>query len=130
MAPYRGEGPADNVDLLARATQDAARAVYPVERAELLRSLWAGRGGLVGIRNRGNSCFMAAVLQVLLRVRPFAMLLEAHASVCDEGEGRRCLPCLLWRDFVHCARQAGRREGCGLSLALAGGNTGRRSTIM
>lgn len=47
-----------------------------------------------GITNLGNTCFVNAVVQVFLRIEPFARALKSHAEQAGQGhESRRCFLC-------------------------------------
>ena len=48
-----------------------------------------------GFANMGNTCFVNALLQVLLRVPTVAVWLQYHAAQCVVGAG--CLACMVWR---------------------------------
>ena len=62
------------------------------------------KGGLAhvpavgGFANVGNTCFVNALLQVLLRLPAVAVWLYHHAAGCVDGAG--CLACLVWRSLA------------------------------
>ena len=71
-------------------------AAYGVSQEEVTRQLqWhCGRGSGVGIANLGNTCFVSAVAQVLLRLAPFRRLLCHHDLNCPYS-AETCAACAL-----------------------------------
>ena len=55
----------------------------------------AGVPAAGGFANVGDTCFVNALLQVLLRLPAVAVWLQHHAGQCVVGAG--CLACLVWR---------------------------------
>ena len=76
--------------------RDLCMAAYGVSQEEVTRELqWhCGRGSGVGIANLGNTCFVSAVAQVLLRLDPFRRLLYAHDQNCP-FDAETCAACAL-----------------------------------
>ena len=68
------------------------------------RATWRRVGQLAfqGLANTGGTCYVTAVVQVLLRVPAVALWLNAHAMHCEgnellgDGSAVRCAACALW----------------------------------
>ena len=76
--------------------RDLCGAAYGVPQEEVTGELqWhCGRGSGVGIANLGDTCFVSAVAQVLLRLAPFRRLLHVHDQRCPL-DAASCAACAL-----------------------------------
>ena len=88
--------------------RDLCMAAYGVSQEEVTRELqWhCGRGSGVGIANLGNTCFVNAVAQVLLRVGPVRRLLVAHDQRCPL-DAASCAACALGAQAAALSVQGG-----------------------
>ena len=57
-------------------------------------ALWSRPERHVGMPNLGDTCFVSAVVQVLLRVAPLRAMVDKHAETC-RLTARRCAVCAL-----------------------------------
>ena len=77
---------------------DLCAAAYGVSREDVLRELqWCcgGRGIANDLPRDGNTCFVNAVAQVLLRVEPVRRVVDAHVQRGCPLHGNWCPVCAL-----------------------------------
>ena len=103
--------------------RDLCNEAYDVPQEEVLRDLqWrCGVAAARGIRNLGDTCFVNAVAQVLLRVAPIRRVLEAHVRRrCPFGNA--CPVCALAAQAAALAVQGqGGHGGAPLAAAARAG---------
>ncbi len=112
------------VSLLRRLPADISHFNCGITKEALRATLYFEdrRAEPVGLVNHGNTCFVNAALQLLLRVDPLWRYLQAHSRVgCERGHG--CLTCLV-RDQATALREATVPASCPLALAARRGRFG------
>ena len=80
---------------------------FGVEVPSSGRSLWFVSPKLQGWMNCGNTCFVNASLQWLLRLQPFYKALHNHHEKCER---KVCMLCYSWEEakFLRSPRATGR----------------------
>ena len=82
-------------EILEPTGRDLCSDVYGFPAPEARwEALWSRPERNDGIPNLGNTCFVSASVQVLLRVAPLRAMVEQHAETCRLKE-RRCALCAL-----------------------------------
>ena len=81
-----------DVSLLGTPTDDYCQSLSGHSRTDLLRRLWFVERPLGGLRNRGNDCFVNAIMVVFARLYPLEHLLSTHRH---RDPSTSCFLCVL-----------------------------------
>ena len=110
--------------MLSPTQEDLVGLVYGVDRFDFVRPLWySSNQRLCGLQNLGNTCFINAALQVLLRIEPFVLLLRSHHHA-RAADGRGCVACALVEVAAE-MRRGVTVERPRIALLARGGGLGR-----
>ena len=84
----------DGVQLLGRPRIGISLSLYGLDLDRLASAGWEHTGSSIYLRqNEGNTCFVNALLQALLRIRGFCLIVDAHAASCSRSP--HCVLCAL-----------------------------------
>jgi hypothetical protein len=93
-----------NYDLDFRSDERLARAIY-----------FRGLKSRHGIANLGNTCFVNALLQVILRIEPLMQMLRVHVTRCRTS-GDSCAWCCAFHQASALRGEASALRVCSLAL--------------
>jgi len=78
---------------------DMSALTVDLSKEQLCASLYFtddGKDDYARLPNLGNTCFVNAAVQVLLRVEPLWLYCKARAALCTHKADQGCIPCLIY----------------------------------
>lgn len=108
----------DNVQVLRALPVDLPQCLYGISLCSPgAETYFLENAAPKGIPNLGDTCFVSAVAQIILRVEPLAKVLDAHRQGC------RVRPCGVCTVAAQCRilRHRGKQQGCPLATAARNG---------